>query len=102
LPYDQYRGIRHPIPLLTPVCIQADHVPAFNILPHPAKSNNPADLTQNPGETGGLQSAGQAGIFGAKGPHVPSKDVAEGLEKPKSREEVCTFAMPFKGGPGLH
>ncbi|WWD22722.1 hypothetical protein CI109_107215 [Kwoniella shandongensis] len=59
---------------------------SFNILPHPAKTNNPADL-QDPAQHGGLQSA-SANAYNAKGPHVPSKEVAEGLEKPKSRDEL--------------
>ena len=62
----------------------------FNILPHPAKTNNPADLTSEPGEHGGLQSA-SANAYNARGPHVPSKEVAQGLEEPKSREEVRNF-----------
>lgn len=60
---------------------------AFNILPHPAKTNNPADLTGDPGEHGGLQSS-SANAFNAKPPYIPSKEIAEGLEKPKTREEV--------------
>ncbi|WVQ82850.1 hypothetical protein IAT38_004985 [Cryptococcus sp. DSM 104549] len=60
---------------------------SFNILPHPAKTNNPADLQGEPGERGGLQSA-SANAYNAKGPHIPSKEVAEGLEKPKTRDEL--------------
>jgi len=60
--------------------------PTFNILPHPAKTNNPADLA-DPEEHGGLQSA-SANAYNARGPHVPSKEIAEGLEQPKSREEL--------------
>lgn len=60
---------------------------AFNILPHPAKTNNPADLTGEPAEHGGLQSA-SANAYNAKPPYIPSKEIAEGLEKPKTREEV--------------
>ncbi|CAD6575818.1 MAG: hypothetical protein TREMPRED_001500 [Tremellales sp. Tagirdzhanova-0007] len=59
----------------------------FSILPHPAKTNNPSDLDSEPATQGGLQSA-SANAYNAKGPHVPSKDVADGLEKPKSRDEL--------------
>ncbi|KAK1921377.1 hypothetical protein DB88DRAFT_500543 [Papiliotrema laurentii] len=59
----------------------------FNILPHPAKTNNPADLIAEPGTQGGLQSA-SANAYNAKGPHVPSEEIAKGLEAPKSREEL--------------
>lgn len=58
----------------------------FNILPHPAKSNNPSDL-QDPAAHGGLQGAG-ANAYNAKGPHVPSAEIASGLEQPKSSEEL--------------
>lgn len=59
----------------------------FGILPHPAKTNNPSDLNSEPATQGGLQSA-SANAYNARGPHVPTEDVAEGLEKPKSRDEV--------------
>ena len=59
----------------------------FNILPHPAKTNNPADLISEPGTQGGLQGAGP-NAYNAKGPHVPDQAIAEGLEKPKTRDEV--------------
>ncbi|KAK4686997.1 hypothetical protein P7C73_g3128, partial [Tremellales sp. Uapishka_1] len=58
----------------------------FNILPHPATTNNPADL-QDPATHGGLQSS-SANAFNAKGPFVPSKETAEGLEQPKTRDEL--------------
>ncbi|WVQ64341.1 uncharacterized protein L199_002503 [Kwoniella botswanensis] len=60
---------------------------SFNILPHPAKSNNPADLNSEPAEHGGLQSASY-NAYNAKGPHIPSHEIQQGLEKPKSREEL--------------
>ncbi|KAI9633172.1 uncharacterized protein MKK02DRAFT_39148 [Dioszegia hungarica] len=60
---------------------------SFNILPHPAKTNNPSDLNSEPAAHGGLQSAG-ANAYTAKGPHVPSADIANSLEQPKSREEL--------------
>ncbi|ODN89693.1 hypothetical protein L198_06383 [Cryptococcus wingfieldii CBS 7118] len=78
-----------------PNCTAIDPLPpltfgpalGFNILPHPAKTNNPADLNSEPAEHGGLQGAG-ANAYNAKGPYVPSKEIAEGLEQPKSREEL--------------
>ncbi|KAK8844724.1 hypothetical protein IAR55_006574 [Kwoniella newhampshirensis] len=60
---------------------------SFNILPHPAKTNNPADLQDEPATHGGLQSA-SANAYNARGPHVPSKEIAEGLEQPKTRDEL--------------
>ncbi|WWC67278.1 uncharacterized protein I206_101186 [Kwoniella pini CBS 10737] len=60
---------------------------SFNILPHPAKSNNPADLNSEPAEHGGLQSASY-NAYNAKGPHIPSHEIQQGLEKPKSSEEL--------------
>jgi hypothetical protein len=61
----------------------------FNILPHPAKTNNPSDLNSEPATHGGLQSA-SANAYNARGPHVPAAEVAEGLEKPKGRDEVVS------------
>ncbi|GAA5832031.1 hypothetical protein JCM11251_002794 [Rhodosporidiobolus azoricus] len=69
----------------------------FNILPHPATSNNPTQET-----TPGLGSAptlqpgfsgsgeGSAEQYGGRGnqPHVISQEIAQGLEQPKSREEL--------------
>lgn len=66
----------------------------FGILPHPAKTNNPADL-QDPATQGGLQSSG-TNVFNAKGPHVPSQEIAQGLEAPKSRDEVRTPLVSSK------
>ncbi|OWZ68495.1 hypothetical protein C366_00471 [Cryptococcus neoformans Tu401-1] len=68
------------------------HLLAFNILPHPAKTNNPADLTGEPAEHGGLQSA-SANAYNAKPPYIPNKEIAEGLEKPKTREELRAEAQ---------
>ncbi|WVR03125.1 hypothetical protein IAU60_000115 [Kwoniella sp. DSM 27419] len=60
---------------------------SFNILPHPATTNNPSDLQSEPATHGGLQSAG-ANAYNAKGPHIPSAEVAQNLEQPKSRDEL--------------
>ncbi|ORX35058.1 hypothetical protein BD324DRAFT_633767 [Kockovaella imperatae] len=59
----------------------------FNILPHPAKTNNPADLVSDPAGQGGLQGSGP-NAFNAKEPHIPSQAVAQGLEQPKTRDEL--------------
>ncbi|KAJ7182728.1 hypothetical protein C8R43DRAFT_967903 [Mycena crocata] len=58
----------------------------FTIQPHPAKTNDPADL--NPPQTGGLASNPNEQAFHARDPHVPSQQVMAGLEKPLSREEL--------------
>ncbi|KAK7052249.1 hypothetical protein R3P38DRAFT_3172577 [Favolaschia claudopus] len=58
----------------------------FSIQPHPAKTNDPADLM--PEQTGGLASNPNAGAFHARDPHVPSQQVMAGMEKPLSREEL--------------
>ncbi|KAJ7088623.1 hypothetical protein C8R44DRAFT_528155, partial [Mycena epipterygia] len=60
--------------------------PSFSIQPHPAKSNDPADL--NPPQTGGLASNPNDQAFHARDPHVPSQQVLAGLEQPSSREEL--------------
>ncbi|KAG1791256.1 uncharacterized protein HD556DRAFT_1241125 [Suillus plorans] len=57
----------------------------FNILPHPAKSNDPADLV---GRDAGLTSKPEFHAYHARDPHVPSKDIVNGLEAPLSREEL--------------
>lgn len=64
-----------------------DNSPEFGILPHPATTNNPADLDSEPKEHGGLQG-GSANAYNTPGPHVPDQATAQGLEQPKSREEV--------------
>ncbi|KAJ7040703.1 hypothetical protein C8F04DRAFT_948235 [Mycena alexandri] len=58
----------------------------FSIQPHPAKSNDPADL--QPPQTGGLASNPNEQAFHARDPHVPSQQVMAGLEQPASREEL--------------
>lgn len=73
--------------LLLPGWSAAAAVPArrsppteFTIQPHPATTNDPADLQRGFG--------GDASAFNATGPHVPSAQIASSLEKPKTREEV--------------
>ncbi|KAN0082579.1 hypothetical protein V8E55_008374 [Tylopilus felleus] len=59
----------------------------FNILPHPAKSNDPAELV------GGDADAGLAGnpavmAHHARGPYIPSQELLNKLDAPLSREEL--------------
>jgi len=58
----------------------------FSTQPHPAKSNDPADLQR--GQQGGLASSDQMAAHHARDPHVPSQDIQKNLEQPLSREEV--------------
>jgi len=60
----------------------------FNILPHPAKSNEPADLVGGPRPGAGLNSKPEFHAYHARDPHVPSQEVVSSLEAPKSREEL--------------
>ncbi|KAJ7054103.1 hypothetical protein C8F01DRAFT_1259855 [Mycena amicta] len=64
----------------------AGEEPTFSIQPHPAKTNNPADLL--PEQTGGLASNPNEAVFHARDPHVPSAQILAGLEQPLSREEL--------------
>ncbi|KAJ9092424.1 hypothetical protein QFC21_006806 [Naganishia friedmannii] len=69
-----------------------DNEQQFTIQPHPAKTNNPADLTQDPSGRGGLLGTNPNALVGgvATGPglQVLSDEQARGLEKPKGREEL--------------
>ncbi|KAI5477999.1 hypothetical protein MNV49_005691 [Pseudohyphozyma bogoriensis] len=77
----------------------------FKIQPHPATDNIDRDSRQAE-PTAGLGGApnlshlhdqGQkANPFQAKGPHVPAKELAEGLEKPKTREELQEEKKKFE------
>ncbi|KAG9311437.1 hypothetical protein JVU11DRAFT_8550 [Chiua virens] len=58
----------------------------FNILPHPAKSNNPADLVEKGDPLLGSNPAMMA--HHARGPHIPSQEVLNKLDAPLSREEL--------------
>ncbi|KAH7102863.1 hypothetical protein BKA62DRAFT_670996 [Auriculariales sp. MPI-PUGE-AT-0066] len=68
--------------------------PTFSIQPHPAKTNDPADLARGqpidgmPG--GGLQSGGypQVAPYNAKGPFVPSQQIQDNMPPPQTREEL--------------
>ncbi|PFH48571.1 hypothetical protein AMATHDRAFT_103867, partial [Amanita thiersii Skay4041] len=64
---------------------------SFTILPHPAKSNDPADLDPahpGAGTGGGLKSNPLGAVFNSPGPFIPSEEMASSLEKPLSREEL--------------
>ncbi|KAJ2926107.1 hypothetical protein H1R20_g10983, partial [Candolleomyces eurysporus] len=59
----------------------------FNILPHPAKTNDPADLQRD--RHSGLQSGGTpTQAFHARDPYVPSKQIRDNLPPALSREEL--------------
>ncbi|PPQ88167.1 hypothetical protein CVT25_005132 [Psilocybe cyanescens] len=58
--------------------------PTFSILPHPAKTNDPADL-QPPG---GLRHNGPMDAFNTPGPYVPKDDIKNNIPAPASREEL--------------
>ncbi|OAX36389.1 hypothetical protein K503DRAFT_654825, partial [Rhizopogon vinicolor AM-OR11-026] len=60
----------------------------FNILPHPAQSNDPADLVGGPRLGAGLGSKPEVHAYHARDPHVPSQEILNSLEAPKSREEL--------------
>ncbi|KIK65577.1 hypothetical protein GYMLUDRAFT_158832 [Collybiopsis luxurians FD-317 M1] len=63
---------------------------SFSIQPHPAKTNNPADL-QNPapGTGMGLNNNEQMGPFHARDPHVPTDpQVLENLGRQEGRDEL--------------
>ncbi|KAF8154578.1 hypothetical protein B0H34DRAFT_799346 [Crassisporium funariophilum] len=58
--------------------------PAFSIQPHPATTNDPADL-QAPG---GLKHNGAMDAFHARDPHVPSDTIRNNLPEPLTRKEL--------------
>ncbi|KAK7436693.1 hypothetical protein VKT23_018948 [Stygiomarasmius scandens] len=57
--------------------------PTFSIQPHPAKSNDPADL-QPSGPGSGLRNNDAMAAHHAHGPQIPNNQ----LEQPLSREEL--------------
>ncbi|KAJ3546031.1 hypothetical protein NMY22_g2205 [Coprinellus aureogranulatus] len=68
----------------------------FNILPHPAKTNDPSDLSpshpqyQPRKEAGGhiTQSDAPVEAFHARDPYVPSEHIRNSLPEAASREEM--------------
>ncbi|PPQ76258.1 hypothetical protein CVT26_009847 [Gymnopilus dilepis] len=58
--------------------------PTYSILPHPAKTNDPADLQPS----GGLRSGGPMEAFHARDPHVPNDEIKRNMPLPASHEEL--------------
>ncbi|KIM54919.1 hypothetical protein SCLCIDRAFT_30728 [Scleroderma citrinum Foug A] len=58
----------------------------FNILPHPAKTNNPADL--DPTQWSGLADNPAVRAHHARDPYVPAQELVNNLGAPLSREEL--------------
>jgi hypothetical protein len=65
--------------------------PSFSTQPHPATSNDPADLQR--GQQGGLATSNQMAGHHARDPHVPSQQIQNNLEQPLSREELRARAQ---------
>ncbi|KAH7915569.1 hypothetical protein BJ138DRAFT_997734 [Hygrophoropsis aurantiaca] len=59
----------------------------FSIQPHPAKSNNPGEV-EEPQVGAGLNSNPELQAHHARGPHVPSPEILNRLEQPKTHEEL--------------
>ncbi|TFY51493.1 hypothetical protein EVG20_g10977 [Dentipellis fragilis] len=62
----------------------------FTIQPHPATTNDPADL-EHPGQQlgGGLNSGNNPAVYMAPGPQIPTRDVSEALPPPAGSEELA-------------
>ncbi|PVF96980.1 hypothetical protein CPB86DRAFT_786469 [Serendipita vermifera] len=58
----------------------------FHILPHPAKTNDPADLRRENNPIGSVMSS--IAQLGNKGPHILGDEQKKGLEEPLSRDEL--------------
>jgi hypothetical protein len=60
-----------------------------SIQPHPAKSNDPADLNRpQEGSGGGLGSSNPMAAFNTPGPYIPSNEIQNSLENPMGRDEM--------------
>jgi len=59
----------------------------FSIQPHPAKSNNPAEV-ESPQLGGGLNSNPEMQAHHARDPYVPSPQIVNNLEQPATREQL--------------
>ncbi|TRM63073.1 hypothetical protein BD626DRAFT_457258 [Schizophyllum amplum] len=66
---------------------QGEKEQTFNILPHPAKSNDPADLNP-PHQGGGLRSNPIQGALHARDPYVPPPHIRNNMPEPKGRDEL--------------
>ncbi|KAN0125836.1 hypothetical protein V8E52_001043 [Russula decolorans] len=67
---------------------------SFTIQPHPAKTNDPADLTGGP--QAGTEAYQKA--LHARDPHIPSEETLKSVEKPKTREELRARAAELNSG----
>ncbi|KAF8901168.1 hypothetical protein CPB84DRAFT_1824765 [Gymnopilus junonius] len=61
-----------------------DNEPTYSILPHPAKTNDPADLQHSDG----LRHGGTMEAFHARDPYVPSEEIKKNMPLPSSHEEL--------------
>jgi len=67
---------------------EASKETAFSTQPHPAKTNDPADL-QAPGSgSGGSRQGAHMEAFHAREPYVPSDQIKNNLPEPLSHEEL--------------
>ncbi|KAG5645668.1 hypothetical protein DXG03_005506 [Asterophora parasitica] len=72
----------------------------FTTQPHPAKTNDPADLQrQQPG--GGLATSDPMAAHHARDPYVPSQEIQSNLEQPLGRDELRARAAELNA-PGPH
>ncbi|KAI9512014.1 hypothetical protein F5148DRAFT_158246 [Russula earlei] len=69
---------------------------SYSIQPHPAKSNDPSDLTGNPQSDLSLQAG--LGALNVPGPNIPSVDILTQVEKPKTRDELRARAAELNSG----
>ncbi|TRM64332.1 hypothetical protein BD626DRAFT_547474 [Schizophyllum amplum] len=58
-----------------------------SIQPHPAKTNDPADLNP-PQPGGGLRHDGGMEAHHARDPHVPAPEIANNLPEPAGHDEL--------------
>lgn len=65
---------------------QKEEEQMFHILPHPAKSNNPADLEREQDPLKRSDAPFEA--FHARDPYVPSKEIRDNMPPALSREEL--------------
>ncbi|KAF8153250.1 hypothetical protein B0H34DRAFT_662461 [Crassisporium funariophilum] len=63
---------------------KGDSEQSFSIQPHPAKTNDPADLQPS----GGLRQGGAMDAFHARDPYVPSEQIRNNMPAPLSRDEL--------------
>jgi hypothetical protein len=66
---------------------KTDEEQTFSIQPHPAKSNNPAEL-ESPQLGAGLNSNAEMQAHHARDPHIPSQQIMNSLEQPATREQL--------------